>query len=55
MVLRRCHISGLKFAIWFLLIPEIAQHNKWKPYKWKPENGNQVDIHVGSAKYTFLI
>ena len=53
MVLRRCHISDLKFGIWFLLISEIVRHNKFFAKRLK--NGDQMDVHVGSAKYTFLI
>ena len=53
MVLRRCHTSDLKFGIWFLLILEIARQNKFLAKRLK--NGNQTDVHVGSAKYTFLI
>ena len=53
MVLRRCNISDLKFGIWFLLISEIVRHNKFFAKRLK--NGDQMDVHVGSAKYTFLI
>ena len=48
-----CHNLDLKFGIWLLLISEIAQQNKFFAKRLK--NGNQIDVHVGSAKYTFLI
>ena len=53
MVLRRCHTSDLKFGIWFFLISEIKRQNKIFAKRLK--NGNQIDVHVGSAKYTLLI
>ena len=53
MVLRRCHTSDLKFGIWFLLTSEIARQNKIFAKRLK--NGNQIDVHVGSVKYAFLI
>ena len=46
-----CHISDLKFGIWFFLISEIARQNKFFAKRLK--NGNQIDVHVGSAKFTF--
>ena len=52
MVLRRCHISDLKFGIWFLLRKETARKNKFSTIrKWKPDRYD----HVGAAKYSFLI
>ena len=52
-VQRRCHTLDLNFGIWFLLISEIAQQNNFFVKGLK--NGNQIDVHVGSAKYTVLI
>ena len=51
MVLTRCRTSDQKFRIWFLLIPEIAQENKFFAKRLK--NGNQIDVHVGSCKMYF--
>ena len=53
MVLRCCHTLDLKFGIWLLLISEIAQQNKFFAKRLK--DGNQIDVHVGSVKYKFLI
>ena len=50
---RRCHTPNLKFGIWFLLTSEIARQNKFFTKTLKSEN--QIDIHLGSAKYRFLI
>ena len=52
-LLRRCHTSNLNPGIWFVLILEIVSQNKFCANRLK--NGNQIDVHVGSAKYTFLI
>ena len=53
MVLRRCHTSDLNFGIWFLVTSEIVGQNQFFVKRLK--NGNQTDVHVDSAKYTFLI
>ena len=53
MVLRHCHTSDLKFDIWFLLISEVVRQKQFFAKRLK--NGNQICVHVGSAKYTFLI
>ena len=53
MVLRRCHTTDLKFEIWFLPKSEIARQNKFLQKSLKIKN--QIDVHVGTVKYTFLI
>ena len=53
MVLGRCHTSDLKFRIWFVLISEIARQQTF--FAKRLNCGNQIDAHVGSAKYSFLI
>ena len=53
MVLRRSHTSDLKFGIWFLLTSEIVRQKQFFAKRLK--NGNQIDVHAGSEKYTFLI
>ena len=44
---------GPKIWSWFLLISEIAWQNKFFAKRLKSRN--QIDVHVGPAKYTFLI
>ena len=48
-------LSYLGPKIWnlALLISEIVRHNKFFAKRLK--NGDQMDVHVGSAKYAFLI
>ena len=51
--LKRCHTSDLKLRVWLLLISEITRQNNFLAKILK--SGNQIDVHVGSAKSTLLI
>ena len=53
MLLRRYHTSDLKFGIWFPLTSEIVLQNQFFDKRLK--NRNQIDVHVGSEKYIFLV